>query len=78
MNLKALWAWGFGVLTVLIIFVDSSSVKAQVNGNEVGTINTINTAVPFLRIVPDARAGGMGDVGFGLSPDANAMFFNCA
>jgi hypothetical protein len=39
-------------------------------------INTILTAVPFLRIVSDARSGAMGDVGIGLSPDANAMHFN--
>lgn len=38
--------------------------------------NTIITAVPFLRIVPDARSGGMGDTGIAISPDANAMHFN--
>lgn len=41
-------------------------------------INTILTAVPFLRIVSDARSGAMGDVGIGISPDANAMHFNQA
>jgi hypothetical protein len=39
-------------------------------------VNTIVTAVPFLRIVPDARAGAMGDVGIATSPDPNAMHFN--
>lgn len=39
-------------------------------------VNSIITAVPFLRIIPDARSGAMGDVGIGLSPDANAMHFN--
>lgn len=38
--------------------------------------NTIITALPFLRIVPDARSGGMGDVGIAISADANAMHFN--
>jgi hypothetical protein len=38
--------------------------------------NTILTAVPFLRIVSDARSGAMGDAGIGLSADANAMHFN--
>ncbi len=41
-----------------------------------GRINTVNTAVPFLRISPDARSGGMGDVGIALSPDANSVFWN--
>jgi len=41
-------------------------------------INVVTSAVPFLRISPDARAGGMGDVGFATSPDANASFWNLA
>ncbi|MCG8329170.1 MAG: type IX secretion system outer membrane channel protein PorV [Chitinophagales bacterium] len=40
--------------------------------------NTVVSAVPFLRIVSDARSGGMGDVGIGLSPDANAIHFNAS
>ncbi len=40
--------------------------------------NTIVTAVPFLRIVPDARSGAMGDVGIALSPDANSMALNAS
>ncbi|MEO1515306.1 MAG: type IX secretion system outer membrane channel protein PorV [Bacteroidota bacterium] len=39
-------------------------------------VNSIITAVPFLRIVPDARSGAMGDAGIAISPDANAMHFN--
>jgi hypothetical protein len=43
-----------------------------------GTINVVTTAVPFLRISPDARAGGMGDLGVATSPDANSQFYNLA
>jgi Type IX secretion system protein PorV len=39
---------------------------------------TVQTAVPFLRINPDARSGAMGDVGIALSPDANSMHFNAS
>lgn len=42
------------------------------------TTNTITTAVPFLRISPDARSGAMGDVGIALSPDANSQHWNLA
>ncbi len=38
--------------------------------------NTIITAVPFLRIAPDARFGGMGDVGIAMEADPNTMHFN--
>ena len=38
--------------------------------------NTVVTAVPFLRIVADARSGAMGDAGIAISADGNAMHFN--
>jgi hypothetical protein len=49
----------------------SSTVKAQVD-----PINVVTTAVPFLRISPDARSGGMGDMGIATSPDAVAGLWN--
>lgn len=39
---------------------------------------TITTAVPFLMIGTDARAGGMGDVGVATSPDGNSIFWNAS
>lgn len=42
------------------------------------SINVVTTAVPMLRISPDARAGGMGDLGIATSADANASFWNQA
>ena len=41
-------------------------------------VNTITTAVPFLMITPDSRAGGMGDIGVATSPDANSQHWNAA
>jgi len=46
--------------------------------NNPNTINVVTSAVPFLRISPDARSGGMGDVGIATAPDANANFANIA
>lgn len=45
----------------------------QTNGSN---SNNIITAVPFLRITPDARAGGMGEAGVAIQPDGNAMSIN--
>ncbi len=42
------------------------------------TRNTITTAVPFLGIGPDARSGGMGEVGAATEPDATSMHWNAA
>ena len=39
-------------------------------------INVVTTAVPFLRISPDARAGGMGDLAIATNPDASSSFYN--
>jgi hypothetical protein len=52
-----------------------SSLKAQ---NDPNRINVVTTAVPFLRISPDARAGGMGDLGIATTPDASSSYYNLA
>lgn len=49
----------------------SSAVKAQVE-----PINVVTTAVPFLRISPDARSGGMGELGVATSPDQYSGLWN--
>jgi len=49
-----------------------------VNSNGVCVSNTQLTAMPFLRIVPDARGGGMGDVGIAVPSDANSMYYNAS
>jgi hypothetical protein len=60
-------------LTALLLLISAfNSIKAQ------SQINVVTTAVPFLRISPDARAGGMGDLGVATSPDANSSFYNLA
>lgn len=41
-------------------------------------INTVVSAVPFLRINPDARGGAMGDAGVALSGDANSLHYNAS
>lgn len=50
---------------------------SQIIGKEKDS-NPINTAVPFLTIAPDSRAGAMGDAGAATSPDANSMHWNPA
>ena len=49
-----------------------SSSSTSINGQKIA----ITTAVPFLRISPDARSGAMGDVGIAISADANAQYWN--
>jgi len=52
---------------------------AQISiGDLDGRVNTITSAVPFLTITPDSRAGGMGDIGVATSPDVNSIYWNPA
>lgn len=60
------------LIASLVLIAGFSTLKAQ------DSINVVTTAVPFLRISPDARAGGMGDLGMATSPDANSGFWNLA
>lgn len=39
-------------------------------------LNTITTALPFMAITPDSRAGAMGDAGTALSPNSNSIYWN--
>jgi hypothetical protein len=47
----------------------------QTNGSQ---SNNISSAVPFLLITPDARAGSMGEAGVAVQPDANTASINPA
>lgn len=69
-------------LCLLLVVFFTAAIKpvfAQTDqSNLLGQINTITTAVPFLLISPDARAGGMGDAGVASSADANSIHWNSA
>lgn len=67
------------LLAIVVLCLLSGSVLAQTQYIKDGqVINTVTTAVPFLRINPDARAGGMGDVGIATPTDVNGLFSNPA
>lgn len=57
----------------LVVFLSENIMAQTVTG-----ANTITTAVPFLGITPDSRAGGMGDVGVGTSADVSSQHWNPA
>ena len=41
-----------------------------------GSLNPLYTAIPSLSIAPDARAGGMGDIGAATTPDVFSQHWN--
>lgn len=75
-------------LLILIVLGIGSLSQAQTWDPNLGCVvdnstgeclqNTLLTAMPFLRINPDTRSGGLGDAGVALTPDPNAMHHNAA
>lgn len=55
-----------------ILLIVGQSLHAQIYNKR------INTAVPFMRISPDARSAGMGNLSLAMSPEANDLFGNTA
>lgn len=49
---------------------DSGEINGQLS------LNTITTALPFMAITPDSRAGGMGDAGTALSASSTSIYWN--
>lgn len=71
----------FKIIAALFGVLFLFEAKAQSAGNTGAAIvnsNTITTAVPFLRINPDARAGALGYAAVATSPDANGIFANAS
>ncbi|TKG96086.1 type IX secretion system outer membrane channel protein PorV [Puteibacter caeruleilacunae] len=63
------------MIAVLVLGTMIGETKAQTS---VSGANTITTAVSFLTIAPDSRAGAMGDVGVATTPDMNSQHWNPA
>jgi hypothetical protein len=58
-------------------FAQNSSTSANLLGQNLAqNVNVVTTAVPFLIITPDSRAGGMGDAAVATDADANSIASN--
>lgn len=63
--------------TISLILAGQSFLLAQANSTDL-QLNTITTALPFMAITPDSRAGGMGEAGTALSPSSTSIYWNTA
>lgn len=68
----------FLVAAVIVVGNGAYSQSTNTQRAEELQLNTITTAVPFLLITPDSRAGGMGDVGCASLNDVNAVHWNAS
>ena len=62
-------------LFICFSFVFKSNAQTEIDTREIGGITT---ATPFLLIIPDARSGGLGDIGVATTGDAFSLFHNPA
>jgi Type IX secretion system protein PorV len=58
---------------IVMLIGAASTTNGQTTADK---INVVTTAVPMLRITPDARATGMGETGIATSGDAYSSFWN--
>ncbi|MCL2682130.1 MAG: type IX secretion system outer membrane channel protein PorV [Bacteroidales bacterium] len=75
--------WLKNITVVFFLILASGKLLAQIPGHNADdrlryTGGSISTAVPFLLISPDARAGALGDAGVASSPDINSQHWNAA
>ena len=72
--------FGFIVLIAGSLLGTTTNLAGQIESGDLGggELNTIKTAVSFLTIAPDSRAGAMGDVGAATTPDVNSQHWNIA
>jgi hypothetical protein len=63
-------------LAALAIFIGGAPTITNAQTSASNNLNVVTTAVPFLRISPDARATGMGETGIATAGDAYSNFWN--
>lgn len=67
-----------GICMLILVLGAEASGQITIRELKGGDLNTINTAVPFITIAPDSRAGAMGDVGIASKPDLSSQHWNVA
>lgn len=71
----------FSCLIVAVLCIPNMQAQCTDGGGSLtggDCVNAVFTSIPFLRINPDGRSGGMGDLGLATSADAASMYFNAS
>lgn len=69
----------FGIATLILGISQTTFAQPGVTQNDLDGrlgLNTITTALPFMSITPDSRAGGMGEAGTALSGSSTSLYWN--
>ncbi|MCX6192724.1 MAG: type IX secretion system outer membrane channel protein PorV [Flavobacteriia bacterium] len=65
----------YSIAFLTICFSSFAQPNGGVDQNDL-QLNTITTALPFMAITPDSRAGGMGDAGTALNASSSSVYWN--
>jgi hypothetical protein len=72
----------FKKISIVLGFISTSYAFAQPTSGGANVqdlqLNAITTALPFMSITPDSRAGALGDAGTALSANSNSIYWNTA
>ena len=66
------------IIRVLLFLAAVCSAEASLAQDKQNMFNPVNTAVTSLAIAPDARAGGLGDIGVATEADIYSQYWNPA
>jgi len=69
---------GIWVGMFLLVYASTFQAWGQTNPSGQRITKAITTAVPFLLITPDSRAGGLGEAGVAIRNNVNATYWNVA
>ncbi|MDR2087707.1 MAG: type IX secretion system outer membrane channel protein PorV [Dysgonamonadaceae bacterium] len=68
----------FGAIIFLSIYTSLIIQAQEDDGSGRSSLNIVTVSVPSLTIAPDARGGGMGDIGAATEPDMASQYWNPA
>jgi len=66
------------ILSAILFVSTTLTIQAQSRADSKNSFNPLIVGVPSLTIAPDARGGGMGDIGAATDPDIYSQYWNPA
>jgi len=66
------------IIRTLLLLVAMCRVETVLSQDKQNMFNPVNTAATFMSIAPDARGGGMGDIGVATEADIYSQYWNPA
>lgn len=66
------------IIRILLLLAAICNIETVLSQDKQNMFNPVNTAATFMSIAPDARGGGMGDIGVATEADVYSQYWNPA